>query len=39
MEHHLSENVSSVKNLNVNRYDCVTKLESLKDEFNPKVIN
>ena len=39
MEHHLSESITSVKNLNFNRYDCITRLESLKDEFNPKAIN
>ena len=34
MEHHLSD-----KNLNFKRYDCITRLESLKGEFNLNAIN
>ena len=37
MEHHLSDTIPSVENLNVKRCDC--RLESLKDEFNLKAIN
>ena len=39
MEHHLSDSIPSVENLKVKRYDCITRLESLKDEFNLKAIN
>ena len=39
MEHHFSGSITSVKNLNVKRCDCITKLESLKNEFNLKAIN
>ena len=34
MEHHLSDRITSVENLNIKRCDCITRLESLKDEFN-----
>ena len=39
MEHHLSDSITSVENLKVKRCDCITKLKSLKDEFNLKAIN
>ena len=39
MEHHLSNSIASVKNLNLKSCDCITRLESLKDEFNLKAIN
>ena len=39
MEHHLPESITSVENLNVKRCDCITRLESLKHEFNLKEIN
>ena len=39
MEHHLSDRITSVENLNIKRCDCITRLESLKDEFNLKAIN
>ena len=39
MEHHLSDSITSVENLNVKSCDCITRLESLKDEFNLKAIN
>ena len=39
IEHHLSDSISSVENLNVKSCDCITRLESLKDEFNLKAIN
>ena len=34
MENHMSDNITSVENLNIKRCDCITRLESLKDEFN-----
>ena len=39
MEHYLSDSITSVENLKVKRCDCITKLKSLKDEFNLKAIN
>ena len=39
IEPHLSESITSVENLNVKTCDCITRLESLKDEFNLKVVN
>ena len=39
IEHHLSDSISSVENLNVKSCDCITRLESLKDEFNSKAVN
>ena len=39
MEHHLSDSITSVENLNVKICDCIIMLESLKDEFNLKAIN
>ena len=39
MEHHLSDSITSAENLNVKSCDCITRLESLKDEFNLKAIN
>ena len=39
IEHHLSDSVTSVENLNVKTCDCITRLESLKDEFNLKAVN
>ena len=39
MMHHLSDSITSVENLNVKRCDCITRLESLKEEFNLKAIN
>ena len=39
MEQQLSDSIPSVENLNVKRCDCITRLESLKDEFNLKAIN
>ena len=39
MEHHLSYSITSAENLNVKSCDCITRLESLKDEFNLKAIN
>ena len=39
MVHHLSDSITSVENLNVKRCDCITRLESLKEEFNLKAIN
>ena len=37
--HHLSDSITSVENMNVKSCDCITRLESLKDEFNLKAIN
>ena len=39
MEHHLSDSITFVENLNVKRCNCITRLKSLKDEFNLKAIN
>ena len=39
MEHHLSDSITSVENLNIKRCDCTTRPESSKDEFNLKAIN
>ena len=39
MEHHLSDSITFVENLNAKRCGCITRLESLKDEFNLKAIN
>ena len=39
MVHHLSNSIASVENLNVKSCDCITRLKSLKDEFNLKAIN
>ena len=39
LEHHLSDSITSVENLNVKRCDCITRLESSKNEFNLKPIN
>ena len=39
MEHHLLVRIATVENLNVKRCDCITRLESLKGEFNLKAIN
>ena len=39
MEHHLPDSITSVENLNVKRCDCITKLDSLKDEFNLKAVS
>ena len=39
MEHHLSDSITSVENLNVKRCGCITRVESFKDEFNLKAIN
>ena len=39
IEHHLSDSITSVENLNVKSCDCITRLKSLKDEFNLKAIN
>ena len=39
MEHHLPDSITSVENLNVKTCDCITKLGSLKDQFNLKVVN
>ena len=39
MEHHFSDSITSVENLNVERCDCITRLKSLKDGFNLKGIN
>ena len=39
MEHHLSDSITSVENLNDKSCDCIANLESLKDEFNLKAIN
>ena len=39
MEHHLQDSVTSAENLKVKSCDCITRLESLKDEFNLKAIN
>ena len=39
MEHHLSGSITSVENLKVKRCDCITRIESLKNEFNLKTIN
>ena len=38
-EHHLSDSITSAENLNVKSCGCITRLESLKVEFNLKVIN
>ena len=38
IEHHLSDSITSVENQNVKSCDYLTRLESLKDEFNLKVI-
>ena len=38
-EPHLSDSISSVENLKVKSCDCITRLESLEDEFNLKAIN
>ena len=35
----MSDSIISAENLNVKSCDCVTRLESLKDEFNLKAIN
>ena len=39
MEYHLPGSITSVENLKVKRCDCITRIESLKDEFNLKAIN
>ena len=39
IEHHLLDSITSGENLNVKSCDCITRLESLKDEFNLKAIN
>ena len=39
IKHHFSDSVTSVENLNVKSCDCITKLESLKCEFNLRAIN
>ena len=39
IEHRFSDSITSVENLNVKSCDCITRLESLKDEFNLKAIN
>ena len=39
MEHHLPDSITSVENLIVRRCDCITRLESSKNEFNLKPIN
>ena len=39
IEHHLSDSITSFENLNVKSCDCITRLESLKDEFNIKAVN
>ena len=39
MEHHLSDSIPSVENLNFKRYDCITRLESLKGKFHLNAIN
>ena len=39
MEHHLSDSITSVENLNVKSCDFITRLESLKGKFNLKAIN
>ena len=39
IEHHLSDSITSVENLNVKRCDYKTRLEFLKDEFNLKAVN
>ena len=39
IEHHLSDSITSVENLNVKNCDCIMRLESLKDEFILKAIN
>ena len=35
----MSYSITSVENLSVKRCDCITRIESLKDEFNLKAIN
>ena len=39
IEHHLSDSITSVENLNAKSCDCIARLESLKDEVNLKTIN
>ena len=39
IEDHLSDSITSVENLSVKTYDCITRLESLKYEFNLKAVN
>ena len=39
IEHHLSDSITSVENLNVKNCDYITSYESLKDEINLKAIN
>ena len=39
IEHHLSDRITSVENLNVKSCGYITRTESLKDEFNLKAIN
>ena len=39
LEHHLSGSIISIENLNVKSYDCITRGEPSKDEFNLKAIN
>ena len=39
IEHHLSDSITSVENPNVKTCNCITRLESLKDEFNLKAVN
>ena len=39
IEHHLPDRITSVGNLNVKRWNCITRLESLKDEFNLKAFD
>ena len=35
----MSDDITSVENLNVKSCDCITRLESLKDKFNLKAVN
>ena len=39
IDYHLPDNITAVENLNVKNCDCITRLQSLKDEFNLKAIN